>query len=136
MSSAPVGPSPSGSRRARILVVDDEPLMGSAIARVLFQHDVVALTSGRSALARIAAGERFDVIICDLMMPDFNGIDFHAGIARDAPDLLDRLVFLTGGAYTTGAVDFLKRVPNARLEKPVMAQDLHDAVALALPALW
>jgi PAS domain S-box-containing protein len=126
--------TPSGDRK-RILVVDDEPLMGSAIARVLAEHEVVALTSARSALCRISAGERFDVILCDVMMPDFSGMDLYEAMARQAPELLDRLVFITGGAYTPDAVAFLDRVPNARLEKPILPRALYDAVASILPSV-
>jgi DNA-binding NtrC family response regulator len=121
-----------GRHRVKILVVDDEPLMGSAISRVLAEHQVVALTSARLAMGRIAAGERFDVILCDVMMPDFNGIDLYQGVAGVAPELLDRLVFITGGAYTADAIAFLERVPNPRLEKPILPQALQDAVAAAL----
>jgi DNA-binding NarL/FixJ family response regulator len=120
-----VGHSPD---RVRILVVDDEPLMGSAIARVLAEHEVIALTSARAAMLRVIAGERFDVILCDVMMPDFTGIDLYDGIAREAPHLVDRLVFVTGGAYTPDAIAFLERIPNLRLEKPITPAALHDAV--------
>jgi DNA-binding NtrC family response regulator len=114
--------------RVRILVVDDEPLMGSAIARVLAEHEVIALTSARAAMLRVIAGERFDVILCDVMMPDFSGIDLYDGIAREAPQFVDRLVFVTGGAYTPDAIAFLERITNLRLEKPIMPSALHDAV--------
>lgn len=118
----------------RVLVVDDEPLMGSAIARVLSEHDVVPLTSARVAMARLVAGECFDVILCDVMMPDFSGIDLYEGIATQIPRLLERVVFMTGGAYTSEAVEFLDRVPNLRLEKPIMPQALHDTLATVLAA--
>ena len=136
MLSHPGTPNASDARsedRKRILVVDDEPLMGSAISRVLAEHEVVALTSARSALCRISAGESFDVILCDVMMPDFSGMDLYEGIARQAPELLDRVVFMTGGAYTQDAITFLDRVPNARLEKPILPRALHDAMASILP---
>src|SRR5450432_169194 len=128
----PVTEAHAPMARARILVVDDEPLMGSAITRVLAEHEVVALTSARVAMTRIAAGERFDVILCDVMMPDFSGIDLHAAITRQAPELQDRLVFVTGGAYTTEAIELLERVPNPRLEKPILPRALHEAVAAIL----
>lgn len=102
--------------------------MGTAIARVLAQHDVVPVTSGRAALARICDGERFDAIFCDLMMPDFNGMDLYEAIALQAAELLDRVVFMTGGAYTEEAVEFLERVPNPRLEKPILPQVLQAVV--------
>jgi two-component system cell cycle sensor histidine kinase/response regulator CckA len=131
---ASVAAPPHPARRARVLVVDDEPLMGSAIQRVLAEHDVFALTSGRAALSLVRAGQRFDVILCDVMMPEFSGMDLYEGIARDAPDLLHRVVFVTGGAYTVDATAFLDRVPNLRLEKPLSPQALHEAVAQMLEA--
>jgi DNA-binding NarL/FixJ family response regulator len=108
--------------------------MGSAIARVLSEHDVVPLTSARVALARIVAGERFDVILCDVMMPDFSGIDLYEGIANQIPRLLERVVFMTGGAYTSEAIEFLDRVPNLRLEKPILPQALHETLATVIAA--
>ena len=120
--------------RARILVVDDEPLMGSAMERVLSEHEVVALTSARTALARIDSGEQFDVILCDMMMPDVNGMELHAQLSQRAPEMVERLVFVTGGAFTTEAIEFLERVPNLRLEKPLLPEVLHRAVARILDA--
>ncbi|MES1158106.1 MAG: ATP-binding protein [Haliangium ochraceum] len=128
-------PEPTGERqvkRARILVVDDEPMMGSAIGRVLAEHDVVALTSARAALTRIVAGEHFDVILCDVMMPDLSGIELHEAVAARMPELLPRLIFVTGGAYTPDAIAFLDRVTNLRLEKPIFPMALYKAVSQIL----
>ena len=66
-------------RRGRILGVDDEPLISKAIQRCLVNdHDVVALTRGAEALEKIRAGAEFDVILCDLMMPEMTGMELHA----------------------------------------------------------
>jgi PAS domain S-box-containing protein len=111
-------------RRGRILVVDDEPLVGGALRRVLErEHEAVAVTTGREALERLAR-ERFDLVLCDLMMPEMTGMDFYAEVGRRFPDLAPRVVFLTGGAFTPRAREFLDRVPNERLEKPVDVQNL------------
>lgn len=60
-----------------VLVVDDEPLVRRSLERALSRkHDVVALGSASEALRRIDGGERFDAILCDLMMQGTNGIDF------------------------------------------------------------
>ena len=71
-----------------------------------------------------AAGERFDVILCDLMMPEMTGMDLYAELGKLAGDQADRLVFVTGGAFTPRAREFLERVPNARVEKPIDFQNL------------
>jgi PAS domain S-box-containing protein len=127
-------PLPPPVRRSRILVVDDEALVVRAVARILSpQHDVVARTSARVALEEIASGSNgFDLVLCDLMMPDMTGMELHARLDDVAPELARRVVFLTGGAFTSDARAFLERVPNARIEKPFEPRALRDAVARAL----
>jgi signal transduction histidine kinase len=106
-------------RRASILVVDDEPLIATAIHRTLSpEHDVATVSHARDALARVQKGERFDVVLCDLMMPDMTGMDLYAELVRIAPDQAERVAFMTGGAFTSRARDFLDSVRNARIEKP------------------
>ena len=116
--------------RARVLVVDDEPAMGRALARMLRQHlDVLPLTSAGEALRRIAAGERFDVILSDVMMPEVTGMELYQRLQKLAPDQAERMIFVTGGAFTVAAREFLDRVPNPRIEKPVEATNLLAIVA-------
>jgi PAS domain S-box-containing protein len=113
------GTSNRPQRRGRVLVVDDEPTINSAITRTLSaEHDVVAETRAADALARLRAGERFDVIFCDLMMPQVTGMDLHRQLQAELPEQAGRMIFLTGGAYTTAARRFLEEVPNLRIEKP------------------
>lgn len=130
-SAAP--PQASGvaapSRRGRILVIDDEKMIGTAIVRLLGgDHDIVNTTSAIEGLEHLAAAERFDVILCDLMMPVMTGMDFYERLSEVAPDQLDSVVFLTGGAFTPAARAFLDRVPNARLEKPFDFETLRALV--------
>jgi PAS domain S-box-containing protein len=115
--------------RGRVLVVDDEPAVGAAIRRVLAsEHTVTVLTSALEARERIARGDRFDVILCDLMMPEMTGMDLHAELAALAPDQAERMVLLTGGAFTSKASQFLRAVPNTRVEKPFDSADLRALV--------
>jgi PAS domain S-box-containing protein len=125
-------PTPVPAQRARILVVDDEPLVGRAVQRILAPHEVVACTSGAAALAQLSRAS-FDLVLCDLMMPDMTGIELHARLAAKAPDVARRMVFLTGGAFTVEARAFLAEIPNARLEKPFEPAALRAVVACALP---
>jgi PAS domain S-box-containing protein len=123
-----VGAKEPSARRGRVLVIDDEALMGGAIRRFLAtEHDAEVVTSGQAALERLAVRPAFDVIICDLMMPVLTGMDLHARLMIEAPDLAARMVFVTGGAFTSRARAFLERVDNPRLEKPF---DLHELRAL------
>jgi len=108
-----------------VLIIDDEPMILGALRRALGgEYRVTCLSDGREALARFAAGERFDVILCDLMMPDTTGMDLYAAIDRLAPGQGQRMIFVTGGAFTPRAREFLDRVPNPRIEKPVDFQNL------------
>jgi signal transduction histidine kinase len=115
--------------RGRVLVVDDEPMLCSVIKRILGEaHDVVLTASAAQALARITGGESFDVILSDLMMPDMTGMDLHAALLRAAPDQAERMIFMTGGAFSPEAAAFLGRVSNASLEKPFKPAALRQIV--------
>jgi PAS domain S-box-containing protein len=115
--------------RGRVLVIDDDPAMGSAIQLVLTDdHDVEVFTSAKRALARIEKGASYHAIVCDVMMPEMSGADFHTALARAEPDVAGRVIFLTGGAFTLGAREFLDRVGNPRLDKPFDSQSLRALV--------
>ncbi len=121
------------ARRGKVLIVDDEPRFGLSLARLLEpEQTVTVLTSAREAASRIAGGERFDVILCDLMMPEMSGMEFYEAVKRTSPALADWIVYLTGGAYTQQARSFLATVLNRRLEKPV---DMNALNWLLLEAL-
>ena len=122
--------------RGRVLVIDDEPLLCSAVERILSpHHDVEFTTLAAEVLPRLEAGERFDLILCDLMMPRMNGMDFHAALHRLRPELTGRVIFLTGGAFTPQARSFLERVPNRRVEKPFNARALLDVTREVLASV-
>ncbi len=120
---------PPAPRRVRILVVDDEPLVGTVLRRTLSEHDVTVLHSARAALERLERGEAYDVIISDLLMPGTSGMDLHRAVAARDPDLARRFVFLTGGAYTPAARAFLEREGVEWLEKPFDPAALRAAIA-------
>ncbi len=109
----------STARRGQVLVIDDDAKIATAIHRLLTRdHDVTVHMRGRQALDQLATGVRADVILCDLMMPEMSGMEVHTELARTNPYLADRMVFMTGGAFTAQARAFLDQVPNERLEKP------------------
>lgn len=121
------------ARRGRLLVVDDEPLVGLVIQRAFEdEHDVVVISSARAALDLLDGGERFDVLLSDLMMPDMSGMDLHGELARRHPDLARRTVFLTGGAYTQESRQFLDDTGVQCLEKPFELDLLRGVVARLL----
>ncbi|MCC5885987.1 MAG: response regulator [Gammaproteobacteria bacterium] len=127
-SSAARGDYPDPAVRAKVLVVDDEPAIGTILGKVLKGHDVTTVTAARDALALLDDGHRYDVILCDLMMPEMSGIDFHSELDRRFPDLARRVVFISGGAFTPAAHAYLDRVPNERLAKPFQSQQIRALI--------
>jgi len=106
------------SKRARVLVIDDELPIANTLCDLLApEHQVVAATSARDGLAQLDAAE-FDVVFCDLMMPGMSGIELYERVRTERPGVEERIVFMTGGAFTARAAEFLASVDNLRVEKP------------------
>jgi len=123
-ASEPPPPRRHG-RRGRILIVDDEPFVLSALEQTLeAEHDVVLARSGRDALDQIAADAGFDLVLCDLMMPEMTGMDLHDALVRTAPAVAERTVFMTGGAFTGRAREFLAQTRHPTVEKPFDTDEL------------
>jgi PAS domain S-box-containing protein len=118
-------------RRARVLVVDDEPMILRMFERELGDdHEVVTAVTARAVLERgLADLARFDVIFSDLLMPEMTGMELFAHLGQVSPELQARVVFMTGGAFTPAAGAFLHGVTNECLEKPFLGQALHAIVA-------
>lgn len=125
------GEEPSESRSLRVLVIDDEPLIGTTLRILLDAHDVHVVTSGRKAQEVLSTSAEFDVILCDLMLDDVSGMDLSRWLEREKPQISERLVFMTGGAFTDDARTFLRNVPTDRqLEKPFSSEEIHRALGL------
>jgi PAS domain S-box-containing protein len=131
MQPTPNTPAPTsnGELRPRVLIIDDEPLVRRAIERSLeTEHDVVSAASAAEALAILERGEPFDLVLCDLMMPDMTGMDVAARLTKDRPDVAARMVFLSGGAFTPEAAAFLAAAGRRHVEKPFRPQELKQRV--------
>jgi len=121
--------APPVGRRGRVLCIDDDQAVLRTVSRVLDWHEVVGEVRAHDALSRIAHGESFDVIFCDLMMPEMTGVDFYHTIRTANPGLAERIVFLTGGAFTPGAAAFLDTCANLVVLKPFKVLALRKVVA-------
>jgi signal transduction histidine kinase len=118
--------------RLRILAVDDEPTVLRALQRLLERHhDVVAVGSGKEALELAPAGA-FDVLLCDLAMPDMSGVEVAERVAAAVPALAERTVFLTGGAFTPSARAVVDRGHYLVVDKPFTLQSLTSALEVLL----
>ncbi|KIG16300.1 Sensory box histidine kinase/response regulator [Enhygromyxa salina] len=120
---SPLMPVPGRKRqedlpRARILVIDDEPNIGRSFVRSLPEHEITVVDSGREGVRALDDGATFDLIFCDVMMPDVTGRDVHEHITEHHPGMLDKIVFMTGGAFTERAAEFIARVNAPRVDKP------------------
>ena len=121
--SRPVSEAPS--TRLRLLIVDDDAMVLSALRRRLCRrYEVVTVLGGVEALALLAADSEFDSIICDLMMPKVDGKSFYDSIKKEDPELADRIVFMSGGAFTPRLRRFAASVSNPVLQKPLGHQEL------------
>jgi CheY-like chemotaxis protein len=115
--------------QGRLLIVDDEEVFAGSLQRLLSnEHEVTVVASGRAALDRLCAGEQFDAIVSDLMMPGTSGVDLHAELRRIAPEQAERIIFLTGGVVSRRAQQFLESVANCWFEKPCNLQELRAAI--------
>jgi signal transduction histidine kinase len=124
----------STQSRKRVLVIDDEPLIGSVIRAALAdEHDVFVAHKASDALARLEAGESFDLVLCDVVMPDIGGPEVYATIAERWPQLVDRLVFMTGGAFTPATAEFIDRALTPVLPKPFRLDELTRLVRERVP---
>lgn len=122
-------------RRGHILIVDDDAMAARVVGRVLgSDHDIVDVRSGKEALARLTAGERYDLVLCDLMMPEMTGMDLYDEVRRAGLDVANRMIFMTGGAVTKRAREFVAALPDRWLEKPFEAAALRSRVDEALKA--
>jgi PAS domain S-box-containing protein len=121
--------APVKRERGRVLVVDDEARVGDAIALTLHdEYDVTAVRSGQEALNRLAAGESYDVVLCDLLMPVMTGMELYAELLRVAPGVASSVVFITGGVCTPRAHAFIASVANPCVQKPIDAKELRELV--------
>ncbi len=132
-SSAPPAATPTTEprSRSRVLIIDDEVVFANALRRLLARddHQITIVHDGREAIARALAGERFDAILCDLMMPAISGMEVHAQLSSISPELAARMIFLTGGAFSASAKQFLEKLANPWFEKPCDLELLRAAIA-------
>jgi PAS domain S-box-containing protein len=115
--------------RGRVVIVDDEALVGNLLTKALGRdHSTYTFADAREALVHLKAHPEVDVILCDLVMPDMSGMEFYEALVQTVPTLSARVIFLTGGAFTQTMLEFLERVPNLHLRKPLNISELRAVV--------
>jgi CheY-like chemotaxis protein len=125
--------SPTPEVRGRILIIDDEPKVAEAL-RDLFGtiHETKIVISGSEALALLTQepdDQHFDVILCDLHMPDISGMELHQKLAESRPATAARMIFMTGGTFSERSREFVSRVSNPCIDKPIDFSRLRELLA-------
>ncbi len=122
-------------RRRRLLIIDDEVLVARAVRRS-FERDfrVEIALDGKSALEKLRAND-YDVVLCDVMMPDTTGLEIFR-LTRDWNEALaNRFVFATGGFFSQELSESVKRLSNMIVEKPFQPAELRRVIDAAIRAL-
>jgi CheY-like chemotaxis protein len=118
---------------ARLLFVDDEPILLDALARALEAHYAVdGAVSAQAALELFTAGNEYDLVVCDLMMPRMTGMDLFRALEQRFPSAARRTAFMTGGAFTLPAQEFIASAGRRVLEKPFTNAELFAFVVACL----
>jgi two-component system NtrC family sensor kinase len=130
---AAVTAAPRATRRARILVVDDEPGIADVLAEVLQLdgHVVETVGNGEAALGRLAL-EGYELILSDIRMPELDGPSLYRELERRHPRLLHRMIFLTGDTLSPGTREFLEKTGAPCLSKPFALSDVREIVQRVL----
>jgi CheY-like chemotaxis protein len=122
-------------RAGRVLVVDGEPRIADAIALVLDEHAVTAVTDAQDALVRLGLGQRYDVILSEVAMAGMSGVEFYEHLRALDVDQAARVVFFTGDARRPDVRRFLSEVPNTWIEKPFDSASLRAFIVRRIRAL-
>jgi PAS domain S-box-containing protein len=129
--TADLSASPSGGLpRLRVLVVDDEPAVSRTIQRMLgSKHELATVSDARIALEALRAGNEYDVILCDIVMPRMSGEEFFEVVTDEFDELVERIIFMTGGASMDIVSRMREKSRQPILEKPFTRRELRDACA-------
>jgi two-component system CheB/CheR fusion protein len=133
VDAGPAVVAPPQAQHGAILLIDDEPGIHRALAQLLRRsgHTITTAANGHEGLAALAA-RAYDLILCDMRMPDLDGPAFYRELAGRHPHLLSRVIFLTGDVLSPEAEAFFTQVDRPRLLKPFKAQEVRQLIQQAL----
>jgi PAS domain S-box-containing protein len=109
----------------RVLIIDDEPAVAAALGRMLEGHQVEIAHGGSQALKLLQHQPGYDIIFCDLLMPERTGMDLYEEVSSQRPELAGRFIFMTGGGFTPRAREFIAGGQHRVLDKPFDKGDVH-----------
>ena len=120
---------PSRRPGASILIVDDEPEVALLLAEILEEddHRVDTADNGAAALDKLRDG-RYDLIISDLKMPQLDGPGLYREISRRHPEMIRRMIFVTGDTLGPESADFLRKSAAPTFGKPFEPADVRRVI--------
>jgi two-component system NtrC family sensor kinase len=142
-ASAAVTPDPANEQSdtqatdvepLKILAIDDEMFLLTLLRLVLSRmgHTVEMASNGSAALQQIAT-ETFDLIICDVLMPDLTGPQLYWKVVESMPQLSNRFLFISGNTLDPDTRAFFAEIDARWLAKPFLPKDLTAAIAEVFP---
>jgi two-component system, NtrC family, sensor kinase len=114
-----------------VLVIDDEPVLLRGLKRSLSEHDVMTATSVNQGM-QLYSSHEFDIVFCDLMMPELNGLEFYTRLTALGPSHAERLVLMTGGVFADRLGCSLSEIPSPCILKPFKHGELERLISQAL----
>ncbi|MBL4634654.1 MAG: response regulator [Kofleriaceae bacterium] len=114
----------------KILIIDDEPLVAKTLKRLLRAYDVQVLHSPHEGLEAVCS-DSYDLIFCDLMMPEMSGSELYAIVQERAPQVCGKFIFITGGAFSVESEEFLNTSGKRVLYKPFDRKTLQAIIESA-----
>lgn len=118
-------PEKSSADKLKVLIIDDEDSVRQTLSRMLKNHaQVDSAASVAEALTMLKHNANYDLLICDLIMPQQTGMDMYQHLLDKWPQLIARLVFISGGTFSDEARDFIEKTKSPMLAKPFKKKSL------------
>lgn len=114
--------------RARILALDDEIPILTILKRILVEHDVTVSYRGADAMDKARQEPPFDIIFCDLNMPEQNGEEFFLELLGQRPDYEGKIFFMSGGGFVPKSPRFIAYLKEHSIEKPLDLKGLRTLI--------
>ncbi|MBH23042.1 MAG: hypothetical protein CMH57_01015 [Myxococcales bacterium] len=121
--------SESEQASLNILIIDDETLVTRVLGRVFRGHALTVTHTVHDAIAnQERGGWGFDVALCDVLLPPYNGLDFYEACRGASPGLEERIIFMSGGVVDSELSRRVKALSNLHVEKPFDLMALREMV--------
>ena len=117
-------------KNSKVLLLEDEPVISRATGRTLtaegYEVDVAA--NGLIAKDKVDAQNDYEFLILDIKTPTMNGMELYDYLEQEHPELLERVIFVTGDSLGSSTRTFLERVKRPCLDKPYTPAQLRNMI--------